>query len=352
MIKFFRKIRQKLLTENKVSKYLIYALGEIVLVVIGILIALQINTKNEQRKQNNQLVEIQERVALDMENDIRELTRNLNFWKEKEPLFKRILNDSISVELLDQGISRLLTESPNTNLNKTGIEQLKTLSIRDMLSLSILDIYDRMENEDILPFEEKIEDEIDLIKKSYRDQYDWYPEWMRKIIMKDNSTKELQDYFIYSQEFRHDVIYINSQVFGFYVPRLEYYIHTLTETKNLIKVKYDNSIKPISKKELEQYVGTYKVYKKTDGPNPNGVGKTWEFTAFENVLRITDPNSQSNQVFDSFYIDEDTFLMESTDFKIITIFERDDSQNIVGLKFLREYIEGSDILYATKQNED
>jgi hypothetical protein len=50
MIKFFRKIRQKLLSENKFSKYLLYAIGEIVLVVIGILIALQINNWNESRK--------------------------------------------------------------------------------------------------------------------------------------------------------------------------------------------------------------------------------------------------------------------------------------------------------------
>ncbi|MBC3759799.1 hypothetical protein H7U19_15405 [Hyunsoonleella sp. SJ7] len=50
MIKFFRKIRQKLLSENKFSKYLLYAIGEIVLVVIGILIALQINNLNEERK--------------------------------------------------------------------------------------------------------------------------------------------------------------------------------------------------------------------------------------------------------------------------------------------------------------
>ena len=50
MIKFFRKIRQKLLAENKFSKYLIYAFGEIILVVIGILIALQINNWNEYRQ--------------------------------------------------------------------------------------------------------------------------------------------------------------------------------------------------------------------------------------------------------------------------------------------------------------
>ena len=47
MLKFFRRIRQKLIAENKVGKYLIYAIGEIVLVVIGILIALWINNWNE-----------------------------------------------------------------------------------------------------------------------------------------------------------------------------------------------------------------------------------------------------------------------------------------------------------------
>jgi hypothetical protein len=54
MIKFFRKIRQNLLSENKFSKYLLYAVGEIVLVIIGILIALAINQKNTD-KNNNEL---------------------------------------------------------------------------------------------------------------------------------------------------------------------------------------------------------------------------------------------------------------------------------------------------------
>jgi hypothetical protein len=51
MIKFFRTIRQRLLSESRFGKYLLYALGEIILVVIGILIALQLNNWNEQQKQ-------------------------------------------------------------------------------------------------------------------------------------------------------------------------------------------------------------------------------------------------------------------------------------------------------------
>ena len=51
MVKIFRNIRQKLASENKVMAYLHYAIGEILLVVIGILIALQVNNWNELRKQ-------------------------------------------------------------------------------------------------------------------------------------------------------------------------------------------------------------------------------------------------------------------------------------------------------------
>ena len=50
MIKFFRKIRQQMIRDHKIMKYLLYAIGEIVLVVIGILIALSINNSNELKK--------------------------------------------------------------------------------------------------------------------------------------------------------------------------------------------------------------------------------------------------------------------------------------------------------------
>lgn len=51
MIKFFRKIRQRLIRENRFTRYMLYALGEIVLVVVGILIALQINNWNQDRRE-------------------------------------------------------------------------------------------------------------------------------------------------------------------------------------------------------------------------------------------------------------------------------------------------------------
>jgi hypothetical protein len=54
MINFFRKIRHKLMVKNKTATYFKYAIGEIVLVVIGILIALSINNWNESKKINSE----------------------------------------------------------------------------------------------------------------------------------------------------------------------------------------------------------------------------------------------------------------------------------------------------------
>ena len=76
MIKLFRNIRQSLLAEGKTTKYLKYAAGEILLVVIGILIALQINNWNEDRKLKKETYQ----VLLQMQDDF---SRNQNELKLK-----------------------------------------------------------------------------------------------------------------------------------------------------------------------------------------------------------------------------------------------------------------------------
>ena len=69
MIKFFRKIRQNLLMENKTGKYFKYAIGEIILVVIGILIALSINNWNEEIKNRAFEKEILEQIRANLIKD-------------------------------------------------------------------------------------------------------------------------------------------------------------------------------------------------------------------------------------------------------------------------------------------
>ena len=69
MLKFFRSIRQNLLNENKTAKYLKYAAGEIILVMIGILLALQVNTWNQNRLLRIEEIDVVKRLLADVEAD-------------------------------------------------------------------------------------------------------------------------------------------------------------------------------------------------------------------------------------------------------------------------------------------
>jgi hypothetical protein len=83
MIKFFRKIRQNLLMENKTGKYFKYAIGEIILVVIGILIAIQLNAvKNKNDKRIEEVTHL-ENILSDLKQDKTELKKIIERRKSK-----------------------------------------------------------------------------------------------------------------------------------------------------------------------------------------------------------------------------------------------------------------------------
>ena len=148
MIKFFRQIRQNLLSEGKTKKYLTYALSEIVLVVIGILIALQINTWSENKKQ----IKKEEKVLQQFKNELDEdllildeiITSNKFVIKSCNELIKHLennmpYNDSLSL-YFDRWASPNVLEfngSTYQNLTTTGPELLRNEHLRK----SILKLY-------------------------------------------------------------------------------------------------------------------------------------------------------------------------------------------------------------------
>lgn len=81
MSKIFRKIRQNLLLENKTTKYLKYAIGEIVLVVIGILIALAINNYSERKKELKKEQAFLKEINLDFKSNKAQLDSIISFNK-------------------------------------------------------------------------------------------------------------------------------------------------------------------------------------------------------------------------------------------------------------------------------
>lgn len=88
MIKFFRKIRQQLIQQNKVGRYLKYAIGEIILVVIGILIALQINNWNERRIDNNNKIKYYKQLLKDFESNKSNINFNIKRYQLNSEAYK------------------------------------------------------------------------------------------------------------------------------------------------------------------------------------------------------------------------------------------------------------------------
>ncbi|MEL0645500.1 DUF6090 family protein [Olleya sp. Ti.3.14] len=104
MIKFFRKIRQNLLSEGKAGKYLKYALGEIILVVIGILIALQINNWNENRKSSKIRNNYYKQVVQDLAKDTIYINRNIIYLDSSLSKYQKYLEKLPEAESINDVI--------------------------------------------------------------------------------------------------------------------------------------------------------------------------------------------------------------------------------------------------------
>ena len=101
MIKFFRHIRKDLMEKNKTGKYFKYAIGEIVLVVIGILIALQINNWNETKKIKEKEHQVLTEIISDLEFSLQDIDRVLNTRTNN---LKRTMNSiNTIIDVLETG---------------------------------------------------------------------------------------------------------------------------------------------------------------------------------------------------------------------------------------------------------
>ncbi|MCO4822155.1 MAG: hypothetical protein KC469_08810 [Flavobacteriaceae bacterium] len=130
MIKFFRRIRYDLMEKNKTGKYLKYAIGEIILVVIGILIALSINNWNETKKQEQRAIIYANKIINDIETDlknvdslvvigqrnIKEIENYFNYFENQDPVDISALIDSCSHVIKD--VMRKYRYTPNNHTFK------------------------------------------------------------------------------------------------------------------------------------------------------------------------------------------------------------------------------------------
>ena len=153
MIKFFRKIRQNLLMENKTGKYFKYAIGEIILVVIGILIALSINNWNESRKARVKEVEILKDFQKGLQFDILQIDSIFLQYNRAKVSINKVLNhleedlpysDSLDYYFFDTTLvfdTGGLTDGAYETLKSGGFDLITNKEIRDLIIL-VYDEYD------------------------------------------------------------------------------------------------------------------------------------------------------------------------------------------------------------------
>lgn len=148
MIKFFRKIRHNLLSEGKKGKYLKYAIGEIILVVIGILIALQINNWNEQNKLDKSIYSHLLILKQNLHEDQLQLeSLELNMTKSIQSADSSMLQMKTLIPVNNATKKYLVTLiqefqfSPNSNAIETITQSNEMPALDTELRTAILDYY-------------------------------------------------------------------------------------------------------------------------------------------------------------------------------------------------------------------
>lgn len=206
MIKIFRRIRRRLLSEGKFKNYLAYAIGEITLVVLGILIALQINNWNQDkqlhRSEINTLKSLRESIKINL--------NELDLILKAQILRNKSLQEVIFVDLSDRDLTYLdslittnvenHTFDPSTGIYNSIISSGKIEIItNDSLKNRISKLYDR-----VVDYQES-EDEIteftkEHLEKNFIEHLNINPEILAKIRKRTNDEK-LKDRALYIETF-------------------------------------------------------------------------------------------------------------------------------------------------------
>lgn len=158
MLKLFRRIRQNLVREGNLKRYLIYAVGEILLVVLGILIALQINNLNEKRKERNEEQKILIQLQEEYQNNLQQLDEKIQIRKLLIINSTKILDfietetnvnpDSLAGLLGSLGLVPTFDPISNDIVNSGKLRLVQNEKLRKMLSSWVSDVIQLKEEED------------------------------------------------------------------------------------------------------------------------------------------------------------------------------------------------------------
>jgi hypothetical protein len=203
MIKFFRNIRKTNLKEGKAINYFKYAIGEIVLVVVGILIALGINNWNSQRNNKAQVAKHLETIRLNLQDDIKQadsLLHDTQTTGEYANTFFGQFKTNLPIDNNIQLYMLYLMFERNIEVNKSGFDALLNSNgmsfVDEYLQIKILDYYRLIEQ--LKSREENANTEIKTMYEPYvKTNYYWLYNktnpWPRQVAYYKDDPRPIED---------------------------------------------------------------------------------------------------------------------------------------------------------------
>ena len=145
MIHFFRRIRKRLISKEQIWKYLLYALGEIILVVLGILIALYINNSNDNRATEKEISSLFVKTSIELESNINQINSIITNHKLKDSAYYLTIKDKVSYDDFAKGgipINWNTSTGVLFPLEQNAISQL--LSYENVIPKKYLKVFERL----------------------------------------------------------------------------------------------------------------------------------------------------------------------------------------------------------------
>lgn len=211
MLKIFRNIRQRLIKEHKFKNYILYAIGEVLLVMIGILLALQVNNWNEKRKVKIQFNNTLQTISNDLASDTLVATNIIKFYENSQKNSKRIINREITKDNFREcpSCGSLITIYLPYNIQTRGYDIFKKITSqntekKDSLLIDISQMYSIF-IPNLNKSNERLENEVLKNLESLK-THSWFVDWTQQKV-----NPEMIDYFTSSEDYRkkvaaHDVL--------------------------------------------------------------------------------------------------------------------------------------------------
>lgn len=212
MIRLFRKTRVKLITENKLSKYLIYAIGEVLIVIVGILIAIQINNWNLERQAEIKINRLLLEIKNNLPDEIESAELIINWYNHKDTLLTRVKQRNVIREEFNSPPPWSTIRTPQWalfgygngySLNKNAYNNLVQISDQipakyDSLFIALTWLYIDI-NDWIKERESKLLDKYYTLEAYLTQNKDFFSDLWQQKALSDNAI----DYFM------NDPIYLN-----------------------------------------------------------------------------------------------------------------------------------------------